>query len=188
MRPILPRDPLADPEELIRRVYAYAAYRLGDGPDAEDVTSEVFERALRYRKSYDRSKGEPVSWLLGIAHRCADDALAARSADRSADRLEFADAVHDRSVEEDSIRRLSLSTALARLTDRERELVALRFGADLTAAQIARIVDARTNAVEVALHRALAKLRSILEDDEVEDVLRTEQASEEAAARVAGGL
>ena len=39
------RDPLADPEPLIRRVYAYVAYRIGDGPDAEDVTSEVFERA-----------------------------------------------------------------------------------------------------------------------------------------------
>jgi len=33
------RDPLANPEPLIRRVYAYVAYRIGDGPDAEDVTS-----------------------------------------------------------------------------------------------------------------------------------------------------
>ena len=40
------RDPLAHPEELIQRVYAYAAYRIGDGPDAEDVTSEAFERAV----------------------------------------------------------------------------------------------------------------------------------------------
>jgi DNA-directed RNA polymerase specialized sigma24 family protein len=69
LRSLFARDPLADPEALIRRVYAYAAYRLGDGPDAEDVTSEVFERALRYRDSYDRSKGEPVAWLLGIARR-----------------------------------------------------------------------------------------------------------------------
>ena len=63
---------------MIRHVYAYAAYRLGDGHDAEDVTSEVFERAIRYRRSYDRSKGEPLGWLLGIARRCADDALARR--------------------------------------------------------------------------------------------------------------
>ena len=51
------RDPLAHPEELIKRVYAYVAYAIGDGPDAEDVTSETFERALRYRKSYDPAKG-----------------------------------------------------------------------------------------------------------------------------------
>ncbi len=41
------RDPLRDPESLIRRVHAYVAYRLGNGPGAEDVTSDVFERALR---------------------------------------------------------------------------------------------------------------------------------------------
>ena len=50
-------DPLADPTPLIRRVYAYVAYRIGDGPDAEDVTSEVFERALKYRSSYDPTRG-----------------------------------------------------------------------------------------------------------------------------------
>ena len=58
-------DPLRNPEPLIRRVYAYVAYRIGDGADAEDVTSDTFERALRYRKSFDPSRGEPISWLLG---------------------------------------------------------------------------------------------------------------------------
>src|SRR5207247_1760734 len=72
------RDPLAYPEPLIRRVYAYVAYRIGDGADAEDVTSEVFERALRYRKSYDRRKGEPAAWLIGIARRSVDSHLAGR--------------------------------------------------------------------------------------------------------------
>ena len=72
----MPRDPLADPEPLIRRVYAYVAYRIGDGPDAEDVTSETFARALRYRDSYDPKKGEPIAWLLGIARRCIADAHA----------------------------------------------------------------------------------------------------------------
>ena len=67
------RDPLENPEELIRRVYAFVAYRLGDGPDAEDVTSETFARAVRYRDSYQRGKGEPIAWLIGIArHAIAD--------------------------------------------------------------------------------------------------------------------
>ena len=72
------RDPLANPEPLIRRVYSYAAYRLGDGPDAEDATSDAFERALRYRDSYDRRKGEPTAWLIGIARRSVDQILADR--------------------------------------------------------------------------------------------------------------
>jgi RNA polymerase sigma-70 factor (ECF subfamily) len=162
MNPFRGRDPLAHPEELIRHVYAYAAYRLGDGPDAEDVTSEVFERALRYRRSYDSSKGEPVSWLLGIARRCADAALAARPREL-AHQTEVADG---RDVEEDAVRRMTLAAALAQLSDRDRELIALRYGAGLTAAQIARLLDLQTNAVEVALHRALARLRRILEPEE----------------------
>ena len=40
--------------------------------DAEDITSDVFERALRYRSSYDPKRGEPVAWLIGIARRCID--------------------------------------------------------------------------------------------------------------------
>jgi RNA polymerase sigma-70 factor (ECF subfamily) len=162
MRSFLGRDPLDEPEPLIRQVYAYAAYRLGDGPDAEDVTSDVFERAIRYRKSYDRSKGEPLGWLLGIARRCVDTTLAARPRDR-AETEEIADT---RSMEDDSVRRLALSAALAQLSDRDRELVALRYGAELTAAQIAEVMDMQTNAVEVALHRALRRLRQLLEAQE----------------------
>lgn len=172
------RDPLANPDALIRRVYAYAAYRLGDGPDAEDVTSEVFERALRYRSSYDRSKGEPVGWLLGIARRCASAALAARAADQRAP--EFVEATDDRRIEDDSVRRLTLAAAVAQLSDRDQELIALRFGADLTAAQIAQTLGAETNAIEVALHRALGRLRSILDSDETEDAVRPQVAGSSA--------
>ena len=55
-----------------------------------------------------------------------------------------------------------LSRALARLGGVERDLVALRFGADLTARQIADVLGMQTNAVEVALHRALGRLRDVL--------------------------
>jgi RNA polymerase sigma-70 factor (ECF subfamily) len=159
------RDPLANPKPLIERVYSYAAYRLGDGPDAEDVTSEVFERALRYRHTYDRWKGEPIAWLLGIARRCADSALAQRSAMPA--EVE-AVASSDR-LEDDALRRISLTAALATLGDRDRELIALRFGADLTGAQIAAVVGGRTNAVEVALHRALGRLRASLAGELVDE-------------------
>ena len=155
---MLRSDPLANPEPLIRRVYAFAAYRLGDGPDAEDVTSETFERALRYRDSYDRRKGEPATWLIGIARRCIDDALS--------NRLPFAeppDAAAPGDLAEDAVRRLELKSALDALGDRDRELLSLRYGADLSARQIGEILGLKTNAVEVALHRALERLRRQLE-------------------------
>ena len=161
------RDPLADPEPLIRRVYAYVAYRVGDGPDAEDVTSETFERALRYRSSFDAAKGEPAAWLIGIARRCIDDSRAGRPLPLA----DPPDEVAPGMLDEDSARRLDLAVAVASLGERDRELIALRYGADLTARQIGELLGLQTNAVEVALHRALDRLRAaLLEEPGVEIV------------------
>src|SRR5215831_1927703 len=66
-------DPLRDPQPLINSVYAYATYRLGDPVAAQDVTNDTFERAIRYRKTFDRSKGTPTAWLIGIARRVIAD-------------------------------------------------------------------------------------------------------------------
>jgi RNA polymerase sigma factor (sigma-70 family) len=151
---VLSKDPLANPEPLIRRVYAYAAYRLGDGPDAEDATSDAFERALRYRDSYDRSKGDPAAWLVGIARRCVDELLAAR-----VPLAEPPDREAPGNLEEQTVMRAEVANALAGLSESDRELVALRYGADLSARQIAELLESRTNTIEVALHRALERLR-----------------------------
>jgi RNA polymerase sigma factor (sigma-70 family) len=153
-------DPLANPEPLIKRVYAYVAYRVGDGPDAEDLTSETFERALRYKKSYDSSKGEPVAWLIGIARRCIEGRPPTLEVS-----AEHMDAPDHGELEEDAVRRIALSSAVSRLEARDRELIALRYGADLTARQIAELQGAKTNAIEVALHRALGRLRTHLDDE-----------------------
>ena len=153
-------DPLARPERLVRRVYSYTAYRLGDGPDAEDATQQTFERALRYRETYDADKGEPVAWLLGIARRCVDDLVQARPGHAELD-TDLPDAGD---LEPRAVGRLDVRQAVLSLDERSRELIALRYGADLTARQIAEILDERTNTVEVALHRALARLREQLGD------------------------
>lgn len=159
------RDPLANPERLVRRVYAYVAYRMGEGPDAEDVTSDVFERALRYRESYDSKKGEPIAWLLGIARRCIDEAHVRRPVPLA----EVSDAAAVGDLEQETAERLTLAAAVATLDERDRELIALRYGADLTARQIAELLDVRTNTVEVALHRALARLRAVLAREAEDD-------------------
>ena len=152
------RDPLANPEPLIRRVYSYVAYCIGDGAEAEDITSETFERALRYRSSYKSSHGEPIGWLIGISRRCIADAVKARL-----ELTEPDDLAAGGDLAEDSAQRLDVAAAVATLDERNRELIALRYGADLTAKQIAAVLGVRTNAVEVALHRALGKLRDELE-------------------------
>jgi RNA polymerase sigma factor (sigma-70 family) len=158
-------DPLMNPAPLIRRVYSYVAYRIGPGADAEDVTSDVFERALRYRASYDKSLGRPLPWLLGIARRCVDDAVARRPPVTDS---QAADQASGEDVEGEAVQRLAVASALNTLDDRAQDLIALRYGADLSARQIGEILGMKTNAVEVALHRALARLRAQAEDTEGE--------------------
>jgi len=169
------RDPLERPEDAIRRVYAYVAYRIGPGPDAEDVTSATIERAIRYRASYRRAEGSPGAWLIGIAKRClADDAIA-RSWEIPSDvELERED------VPDDAAMRLDLGRAVAALDDRPRELVALRYGADLSSREIGRILEMSPGAVDVALHRALKDLRADLETPATARDASTERASRPA--------
>jgi RNA polymerase sigma-70 factor, ECF subfamily len=154
------RDPLDGADQLIPRVYAYVAYRIGHGPDAEDVTSECFERALRYRHRYDARRGEPLAWLIGIARRLVAD-------HRPTGWCGYEEELHDEStiddLSESAVRRLSVRAAVAQLGARDQELVALRYGADLTARQIGTQLEMSAHAVEVALARVEERLRSALE-------------------------
>jgi RNA polymerase sigma factor (sigma-70 family) len=154
------RDPLRQPEEAIKRLYAYAAYRLGPGADAEDVVSETIERALRYRSSYDASAGSPIAWMIGIARRCIADAVREQGKRVDVPVEELTDVQPD--FGPDVVARSDLRNAVGMLDERDRELIALRYGADLSAREIGALLDLRTNTVEVALHRALGKLRESL--------------------------
>jgi RNA polymerase sigma-70 factor, ECF subfamily len=153
------RDPFADPEPLIRRVYAYVAYRVGDGADAEDITSATFERALRYRDRFDGRKGDVTAWLIGIARRQIAEHFGAQPVPVG----DVPDQVAPGELDADLAAQLDLRATVARLGERDRELIALRYGADLTARQIAEQLGMQTNAVEVALHRSLQTLRELLE-------------------------
>ena len=113
-----------------------------------------------------------MAWLLGIAKRCVDG---------RGQRIELSsESIEERrtgDLEEETIRRLTVTGAVARLDERDRELIALRYGADMTARQIAELLGARTNAIEVALHRALGRLRAGFDDEDELASVRKREAS-----------
>jgi RNA polymerase sigma-70 factor (ECF subfamily) len=69
----------------------------------------------------------------------------------------------DDDLEEATVRKLSIQEAVSRLGDRDRDLIALRYGADLTARDISELLSLSLNAVEVALHRAIERLKQTLD-------------------------
>jgi RNA polymerase sigma-70 factor, ECF subfamily len=145
-------------------VYAYVATLLRDRVAAEDVTALAFERAYRRRRSFDRARGDERAWLFGIARNAALDELRLRKrhATLSVDPEDpaAADALAaDDDAADVALRRTAVRAALDALTPRERELVALKFHAGLTNAEIARVLGVSESNAGTLLHRTIAKLR-----------------------------
>ena len=145
-------------------VFAYVASLLGDRGAAEDVTAAAFERAFRKRTSYDSRRGSERSWLFGIARNAALDELRRRQ--RRAALVTEPPAVTPAPEEqlEHTLRRAAVRTALAALPARDHELIALKFHAGLDNAEIADVLGVSVTNAGTRLHRALTKLREILDD------------------------
>ena len=146
--------------DLLPRVYNFMRYRLGDSPEAEDLTATTFEKAWRARWRYRNDRGAFSTWLFTIARNVATDYYRRQQPDVSLESLpEQADpAVPERLAEQqDELSRLG--ALLAQLPPRERELVALKYGAGLTNRFIAKLTGLSESNVGTILHRTVQHLR-----------------------------
>ena len=146
-------------------VYAYVAGLLRDATAAEEVTAAAFERAYRKRNRFDPQRGEPRAWLFGIARNAALDELRrrGRQAELSAEPADLEGRDPDEGTER-SERRLAVSAALERLEPHERELIALKFFAGLSNAEIAAVLGVSESNAGTKLHRAVTKLREVCDE------------------------
>jgi RNA polymerase sigma-70 factor, ECF subfamily len=151
-------------EELYRSsrddVYAYVLTLLRDSSAAEDVTALAFERAYRRRRTFDRRRGEERAWLFGIARNAALDELRRRK--RLATLHVEPEAISDEPVADDGdviLRRTTVRAALQALPPRDRELIALKFHAGLSNAELAQVLGVSESNAGTMLHRAIQKLR-----------------------------
>jgi RNA polymerase sigma factor (sigma-70 family) len=160
----VPSDADAAFEALYRQsrddVYGYVAGLLRDRSAAEDVTALAFERAYRKRRRYEEKRGSRRAWLFGIARNAALDELRRRG--RQAElrtEPEDLDAQAPDETADVGVRRAALRGAMASLSPRERELVALKFFAGLTNAEIGRVTGTSESNAGTRLHRVIQKLR-----------------------------
>jgi len=147
--------------EQLPKVFNFLRYRVGPD-DAEDLTARVFEKAWAGRRRYRHEIAAWGTWLLAIARNEAIDHLRKR---RRHEPLESAAAIpatgatpEELAVDGENIDRLK--RLLAALGDRERELIALKFGAGLTNREIATLVGLGESNVGTVLHRTIGALRS----------------------------
>ena len=151
--------------EQLPRIYNYFRYRVGRGPVAEDLTSATFEKAWRARHRYRRDLASFTTWLFTVARNVAVDHYRQR---RPHVPLEEAATVAGGPTPEELSEQRSdiehLARLMARLPDRERELVALKYGAGLTNRAIARMTGLSESNVGTILHRTIQELRADWKD------------------------
>ncbi|MEP7027762.1 MAG: sigma-70 family RNA polymerase sigma factor [Candidatus Eisenbacteria bacterium] len=147
-------------EEQLPRIYNYFRYRVG-ADEAEDLTSVTFEKAWRGRNRYRRDLGAFTTWLFAIARNVAIDHYRRRVPLEPLDAA--AHVAAPGSPEEDAERASNaarLAQLLSTLGERERELIALRYGSGLTNRSIAKLSGLSESNVGTILHRAIGDLRS----------------------------
>jgi RNA polymerase sigma-70 factor, ECF subfamily len=141
-------------------VFAYVATLLRDRAAAEDVTALAFERAYRRRRTFDRRRGSDRAWLFGIARNAALDELRRRR--RVATLVVEPQDLDPSGLDDESdvaLRRTTVRAAFADLSPRERELVALKFHAGLSNAELAAVLGVSESNAGTLLYRTIEKLR-----------------------------
>jgi RNA polymerase sigma-70 factor (ECF subfamily) len=147
--------------EQLPRVFNFFRYRFGDTADAEDLTSRTFEKAWRARHRYRRDLAAFSTWLFAIARNVAIDhqrsAHALVPLEQAANVSAGATPEDEASNRSDAQRLASLMTGL---TDRDRELLALKYGAGMNNRAIAVATGLSESNVGTILHRAIEALRA----------------------------
>jgi RNA polymerase sigma-70 factor (ECF subfamily) len=141
------------------RLYNYFRYRLGDETVAEDLTSAVLERAWLKRHRYRRDRAAFSAWLFTIAK---NEVIAYLRKRRISMPISMAENVTGETTEhilEHSQDLQTLSRLLTGLSERERELISLKFGADLNNREISAVTGLSESNVGTILSRVLQKLR-----------------------------
>ena len=152
-------------ETHVQRVYRYLLSRLGQPADAEDVTAEVFIRAMKALPSY-KARGTPLmAWLYRIAHNQAVNYLKKRARRREKG-LEDVAAPSSDDPEREALNKASFAEAeraMEGLTPLQQQVLSLRFAGEQSIAETATIMKRSQGAVKFLQYSALQALRRNLE-------------------------
>lgn len=150
-------------------IFRFLFYRVGDRQTAEDLTSEVFVRMLRFLTNYRPQNASFQAWLVQIARNLAIDHY--RSMNHR-NHLELDDdIVHSREDLKGNVEHVltseTLKQAMQNLTEEQRDVIILRFVSGLSIAQAAQALHKSEDAIKALQRRGLIALREVLIDWEI---------------------
>ena len=151
-------------EKYFDKIYRYVALKIGDRMEAEDITQQVFLKAIKSISSF-KWKGFPFSsWLFRIAHNQVVDYLRKKTK-RDAVDLDDTLLASDDDPQLAFERKLDieqLALATKKLTRAQQEVISLRFAGELPIAQVAKVMGRSEGAVKALQHSAVVTLRKVM--------------------------
>ena len=151
-------------ERYFDKIYRYVTLRMGDRTEAEDITQQVFLKALKSLPSFKWRNVPFGAWLFRIAHNQVVDHLRKKQR-RPSVPVENVELVADddpqRAAEQGhEIERVM--NAARQLTIAQQQVISLRFAGELPVAEVARIMGRSQGAVKALQHSAIVALRRIM--------------------------
>jgi RNA polymerase sigma-70 factor (ECF subfamily) len=151
-------------EENFDKIYRYIVLKIGNRTEAEDMTQQVFLNAIKSISSF-KWKGMPFSaWLYRIAHNQIVDYLRKKSryATVPIDESLAAGNMDPVKTAERKVEVEQLVLATRGLTRAQQEVISLRFGGELSVAEVAKVMGRSEGAIKALQHSAIVALRKVL--------------------------
>ncbi|WP_411681991.1 sigma-70 family RNA polymerase sigma factor [Clostridium thailandense] len=154
-------------ETYYKRIYNYIYYRVNSNEEAEDLTSQVFEKVMLKINTYSNCKSPFEVWLFAIARNVINDYFRSLKKYNWFSIEKIKELISRESNPEDIVLIAEtndmLLKALRVLNDKERNIVALKFGGNLKNKEIAEILELTESNIGVILYRVMKKLKVEME-------------------------
>lgn len=157
-------------EAQFKRVYNYISYRINNHADVEDLVSKVFSKIIEKYDSFNPKRGALSTWIITIARNTVMDYFRENQKDALVELDSMEPYLSSGKTPDDIVikneQNMVLIRALDTLTVRERNLIALKYGAELNNKEIAQVMELSESNIGVIMFRSLKKLRAYLEREE----------------------
>jgi RNA polymerase sigma-70 factor (ECF subfamily) len=147
------------------RIYRYVYVRIRKQAEAEDLTQEVFIKALKAIGAYKIGKTPFAAWLFRIAHNQVIDYVRkyAKNMETSLDEAPPSIGAEDPvAMIEQKFEIAELNAAMMKLSPAQQEVISLRFIAELPISDVARILGKREGTVKALQFNGTVSLRKLL--------------------------